>query len=225
MARIRRRLRRMRTLNEQLAPFLLAHDARRNALPLEQRPTPGFPGAVIFHARWLCRWALGGHLLAHPPRNAMILPSGIRPSRCRSPAMILAIQSPVLSACRSMVIWTCIPPAHPCHNRKAPARHHAGVLSFSPPSAPWRPCTTGRRLESGELCHARRNFRPIQPPSRPTSRRGLPMRWLRCSASTTSTPPSSRWAYGATCISRALAAGGCRAGGGVRLQHAVGRRQ
>jgi hypothetical protein len=34
---------RRRALNEQLAPFLLAHEARRNALALEQRPTAGSP--------------------------------------------------------------------------------------------------------------------------------------------------------------------------------------
>jgi hypothetical protein len=98
-------------------------------------------------------------------------------------------------------------PSSGTHWTSAPARHDVGALSFSPPPAPiallpHRP-PSGIR---GAMAHARQRLpdhrRQPEPPSKPTSRRGLPTRWLSCSGSTTSTPARSRCACGGISISR-----------------------
>jgi hypothetical protein len=70
--------------------------------------------------------------------------------------------------------------------------------ALAPPAAVWN---LGRYATQGESFPDQ--LGPIAPPSKPTTRRGLPTPWLSYSAGTTSTPPSSRCAYRGTRISSA----------------------
>jgi hypothetical protein len=115
-------------------------------------------------------------------------------------------------------------PYPPIHPDTPQPRRSSGAFFFSPVAARWRRHTADGGC--ARLCMTRSSAyraaprpdrigawperrKPLDrleriepPPSTLIIGRGLPTRWLSCSAGTTSTPPSSRNARGSTCISR-----------------------
>jgi hypothetical protein len=99
--------------------------------------------------------------------------------------------------------------ALPIWSRARHSRTRSGVIPAHAAAAEAALFLLRRRVTSAMLrpCpanpHLPHHRATIAPPSGLISRRGLPTRWLSCSASTTSILARSRCACGGTCISRA----------------------